>query len=135
MIPRNRIRIITLSISVFLALGIVSTAYVTMPMNDDGTMANCPYLGITALCTMQPLAHVAAVQNMLAALPAQTASLFGLLALCAFAILSAYAGKRDRGEPLCVPQGRRRRMRMRITGTIDALQEQFSNGILHTKVF
>lgn len=83
-IPQKNI--LMLGISAFFIAGIVSPAYLPMPMNDDGTMANCPYLGITALCTMQPLEHVVALQSMLAALPVKTVGFFIAIILFAFAV-------------------------------------------------
>lgn len=136
MVARYDRKIMLLAVFAFFAVATAGTAYVPMPMNDDGTMANCPYLGITALCTMQPLEHIAALQTMLAALPAKIAGIFTTIIFLAFALLltvlspfntgalryvaCSYAGKRRRRAVLSIP---------------DAIRDAFSRGILHTKAF
>lgn len=129
-------KILILAIVAFFTVAVAGSAYVPMPMNDDGTMANCPYLGITALCTMQPLEHIAAWQDMLAALPAKIGGIFAAIVLIASAILLvllhgpnadtirhsafSYMKKRRRQSALLIP---------------DAIRDAFSRGILHTKAF
>lgn len=129
-------KILLCAVFAFFAVAIAGPAYVPMPMNDDGTMANCPYLGITALCTMQPLEHVAALQNMLAALPAKIAGIFAAIVLLAFILFLTLADRRNAGAVRYAafsPIGKHRRQS--ALSIPDAIRDAFSRGILHTKAF
>lgn len=128
-------KIIFLGMLVFLAVVIFGPAHTGMAMNDDGIMSNCPYLGITALCKMQPLEHVVAWQNMLVMLPVKTMALFASVLLLAFVALFVFLQQRRNGEVWRARPSQQKHRRRFIVGIKDTLQEQFSNGILHTKIF
>lgn len=136
MVARHDRKIIILAAFAFFIVAMASPAYVPMPMNDDGTMANCPYLGITALCTMQPLQHVAVLQNMLTALPVKIAGIFTAIILLAFALFLTLLGRYNANilrYSIFSHTGKRRRRA--VLSIPDAIRDAFSRGILHTKVF
>lgn len=105
-----------------------------MTTNADGHMSNCPLMGVAALCNMSPLEHIAAWQNIFAALPfKKAAALASLLLLVSFTIFFL----RDfwdtsRLQSVAV---HRQRFRRRARNVHDEIQEAFSDGILNPKVF
>lgn len=105
-----------------------------MSMNVEGQMSNCPFMGVTVVCTMSPLEHMAAWQNMFAALPlkdmAALASLLILAVFTAFFLRDVW----DTSQ-LHLVAAHRQRFRRRTYSVRSELQDAFSNGILHPKVF
>jgi len=100
---------------------------------DSSMNSNCPFMpGMTALCNMGPLEHLAAWQGMFASLPFQNPILFLLLILCAFSLvwnLWKEFHPPDRGRVFLHLLHRRNIL------PAPALQELFSSGILNPKVF
>ena len=110
-----------------------------MPMESGGQMSsvNCFMPGMTeALCQMNPLQHIATWQNMFAAVPSQGSILTLLLALLALALgallLYSYRGAAPPRVLVFQPSFAYYKRYIPFT---DPLQEAFSNGILHPKIF
>jgi hypothetical protein len=125
--------VVAFAIMAFFAVGILGLTY-GMPMDSSGQMSNCPFLGVTALCKMNPLAHMAAWQNMFAAVPSKTAGALAalfLLALFAVALLRDFWNIKELKLVPVVSQ----RFREKIFVVSSSLQEAFSSGILHPKIF
>lgn len=132
----------------FFFAGFLATAhadmgmYDPMPMLSDVTptapMQGCLLSGVlhtNTPCRMNPLEHIAGWQNMLSALPAQK-SFFLFLALFFFA-LALYAAGKIFGVPR-TQSAHRAVFRGRFFDHATfarPLQEAFSNGILHPKIF
>ena len=124
---------VAFAIMAFFAVGILGLTY-GMPMDSTGQMSNCPFLGVTALCKMNPLEHMAAWQNMFAAVPSKTAATLATLLLLA---LSAIVFFKDiwnvkKLELVAVFSQRFREKKFVVR---NPLQEAFSSGILHPKIF
>lgn len=116
----------------FVFLGIFGVVVADMGMNADGTMGmGCPFMQEQAvICTMDLLQHIAAWKNALASIPQQTMLLSALLLYAAFALSFLYQ--------LSLHDRTTDRIRFRHgdrSVRTSALQELFSNGILHPKVF
>lgn len=70
----------------FLLMGIFGFTHFTMGMQMSGDVSDCPLMGITVLCTMDPLSHLTLWQGMFAVLPPNdsTSSLVFLLLSLSF---------------------------------------------------
>lgn len=113
-------------------------ATMDMRMSHDGTMASgCPFMpDMATLCQMQPLEHIAAWQSAFEATPNLHTALAVLLLLlsCVFTAVSLC--------PRPIPQLRKVLLHTsahtyyrRQIPIAHPLQEAFSNGILHPKLF
>ena len=122
--------VVVLSMSMW---GAVSTGM----MMQDGTMQNCPFMGVTALCNMNLLEHLTAWQSMFNAIPASIASVFLLLSLLALVFL-AYGRVRELfyesidSLAVLVQLYARRSLAFAYA---NSLQQAFSDGILNPKVY
>ncbi len=124
------IAIVTLT---FLLLGSFGVLHFGM-MPPDGQMSGCPFMGGGAVCRMDPLEHLAAWQSAFTVtIPGQSVASLVLLLLLSLLLLR---------------HGRHRFPRKKILPTRDfrvphrvrfffhhPLQEAFSDGILHPKLF
>lgn len=129
MIPRRNTLLVVL-VSFILMMN-VGGALSNEIMMEEGMMADCPYMGIAALCTMTPLQHFSEWQQMFAATAqhATTLSFLALLALVA-ALLGTYIARLAQ-KPVTLFLHRRR---YRET-VFDSLRLALARGIVHTKVY
>ncbi|MBI2030695.1 hypothetical protein HYT05_03665 [Candidatus Kaiserbacteria bacterium] len=102
-----------------------------MAMMEDGSMHNCPYMGVTALCDMTPLTHLSEWQSMFASV-AQQFSIFIFLLLIALFVASYLAT--DLFVSIESPPGVVVRYRKKEI-IIDHLRLAFARGLIHPKVF
>ena len=107
-----------------------------MPMNPDGTMSGCAMPGMATLCQMNPLEHIATWQNMFTAIPSQNDIFTLLLALFALVLGALFLRSHRSTAPpkTLVPQFQFLYYKRHIP-IVSPLQEAFSNGILHPKIF
>ena len=106
-----------------------------MQMGMDGNMsvANCPFMVGTSLCSMTPLEHISIWQNIFTTLPHQNTILQILLAFSVFALF--FILFRQVFSP---PQNYfylNRNKYRRYTFPANFLQVAFSRGILNPKTF
>ena len=105
-----------------------------MNMNSGGQMTNCPTMGTAAICQMNPLEHIAAWQNLFIFTPNQNNILTLLLLLLAATFWFLRMFVRYAISSLNIfPPGRHYARASASFRT--PLQELFSNGILHPKIF
>ena len=126
--------VFSLGVLAFLFAGLLGVHHMNMAMDADGSMDNCPFALDGVICTMTPFEHIRIVRSLLTALSQQRDALgylaFIVLATSLFVVVVMrvfvppkllyahnYAFIREN-----VPSG-------------DFLQEAFSGGLLHTKVF
>lgn len=100
---------------------------------EDGQMSSCPFMsGQAAICTMNPLEHIASWQNMFTVLAQEN-----ILVFLAFASLIFFFVGRLRGASHifhgCALYMLGRRIEIPIV--LSPLQEAFLRGILHPKIF
>lgn len=131
----NALKYILLSsIAAFFFVGPFGLSHLAMGTSANGNMSGCPFMGIPALCHMNPLEHAFALQNMFATIP--FAGIFAffislLLTLVGIPLLrnfwrSISASPRSISAPPPIAYAYIPR---------HTLQEAFSNGILHSKAF
>lgn len=114
-----------------LAFGTFGMLNMGMDMQMDGSMSPCPFSVGTSVCTMTPLAHLAASQSFFTTLVTY-GDVLTLLALLAFAIYASAVFWKPHAPPLVFAYARIRRREFMPRSH---LQEAFSNGILNPKVF
>ena len=105
-------------------------AFSAQMMTEDGMMHHCPFMGVTAICEMSPLAHLAEWQQMFSA-TVQHLNMSALLLLLSLAI--AWHFCRDlfvlkRAEKF-VPRYRYRE------AFSDPLRRAFARGLIHSKAY
>jgi len=123
---------VTFAIVAFFAVGVLGLTY-GMPMDSSGQMSNCPFLGVTALCKMNPMEHMAAWQNMFAAVPSKTAPELAALLLLALFVVAFLKDIWNSKKLELVPVFSQR-FREKTFVVSSPLQELFSSGILHPKI-
>lgn len=127
---------ITALVFILLFLGAMfgGLLHMTMGMDMAGNMTGCPFMSNgEVLCSMNTLDHISAWQSAFAAVAPSFALL--LLALGAVAIVLAVAPNlllRQRYQIRQLPRDVRERI---YTFSYRPLQELFSSGILHPKLF
>ena len=126
-------------IAAFLATSFLGIAKMDMAMGMDGQMSsgNCFMPGMTeVLCQMNPLEHIASWQSMFTAIPSQNDFVLLLLALLALALGAFFIRSYHSTAPpeILVLQPAFAYYKRRIP-IVHPLQEAFSNGILHPKIF
>lgn len=108
----------------------------SMTMDDQGnmTMSDCYMPGMTAICNMTAIEHIASWQSTFVSIVQEYGSTMLLLLL--FAVIAiAIVWVRQQYPP---PKNRnvyRYRVRQARRLPLTLLQELFSNGILHPKIF
>lgn len=109
---------------------------IEMPMDPDGTMSGCAMPGMATLCKMDPLEHIATWQSMFTATPNQNDIFAMLLVLLSFALAAVLVHSRRNHAPpkLLILSSLFTYYKRRIP-IASPLQEAFSNGILHPKIF
>ncbi len=118
----------------FLLVGFFGLGRSGMNTNSGGQMTNCPVMGATAICQMNPLEHIAAWQGMFIFTPNQNNILALLLLLLAATLWFLRMSAQYVASSLNIsPLGRHYARASASFRT--PLQELFSNGILHPKIF
>jgi len=125
--------VVTLGIIAFLVISF--WGLYSMPMDEHGEMANCPFMGVAAVCRMNPLEHLAAWQNMFTVPPQKIFFVFLTLLLLAFlaALLLRNFWRTREKESLSTEAVYYERTN--AAPIRNPLQEAFSDGILHPKIF
>ena len=127
-------RLLFLGMIAFFAGGFLGLTHFAMATGPDGQMSNCPFMGVAALCQMNPLQHIAEWQKFFTALPPNNWAT--ILIIASFILLAVrglkYIGRTD--PPLMVS------LRLQLSSISflsckDPLQEAFSSGILNPKAF
>lgn len=125
---------ISLVLLAFLIVGLFGLFHFTMNMNDGGQTHGCPLMNVATLCTMNPFTHIAVWQNMF--ISSFSKDIFSLLTLTLLVILFAFTprgwGRGNKTPSLSV---RTWCPISQIFITKNPLQEAFSSGILHPKIF
>ena len=119
----------------FLVVGLFGLFHFAVNMNNGGEALGCPFMNTPTLCAMNPFYHIAVWQSMFAAsFLKETFSLLALIAL--LGILFTFI-LRNFGLTGDMPRSvtRVRQILVRTFAVINPLQEAFSNGILHSKIF
>lgn len=106
-------------------------------MDSDGTMSGCAMPGMATLCKMDPLEHIATWQSMFTAVPSQNDTLLLLTSLLALALGALFLTRRSAAPPKTAPASQQKLFLYykRHIPVANPLQEAFSNGILHPKIF
>ncbi|MBI5004130.1 hypothetical protein HZC00_03480 [Candidatus Kaiserbacteria bacterium] len=125
---RHTIALILLTVFVSMTMGGVFSYQMMM---QDGTMHDCPYMGIAVLCDMTPLTHLSKWQNMFSA-TVQVLVVLALLLLLAAFITSRFV--QDLFLPMQSPPRAVSRYRYRESIT-DPLRLAFARGLIHPKIF
>ncbi len=106
----------------------------SMVMGDDGKMDDCPFAFGGVICTMTPLDHVNIVRSLLITLPQHKDVLANLVFFVSAVFFFGIFLVRVFAPPkLSLAYNRAFTREYMPLG--DFLQEAFSGGILHTKVF
>ena len=103
----------------------------------DGTMQNCPFMGVAALCQMNPLEHLVAWQSMFSAIATNAANVFLLLLLLTLILLMRIVGRlpfKEHLDRLAVRERQYTRHSLAFAHA-NPLQEALSQGILNPKVY
>jgi hypothetical protein len=118
-----------LLIALFLAVN-VGGIFTAGMMMSNGSVHDCPFMGVPALCAMSPLEHLSEWQMTFAAVSEQFAGTI-LLLLLAFAVFWQFVAR------FVIPKRTGVYLsRQRYEGRVfDPLQLAFARGIIHTKVF
>ena len=130
--------LIGVALSVFLLVSFLGVAHADMTMGPDGQMSSgdCFMPGMTTtLCQMNPLEHIATWQNMFTAVPSQNDILLLLASLLALALGALFITHRSTAPPKTLVSQISFVYYKRYIPVSDPLQEAFSNGILHPKIF
>lgn len=121
-------------IVLFLFVGAFGVSQTEMATKPGGSMTGCPLMGVPALCHMSPLTHAFTLQDMLIMIPFSGIFMFFitlLLALSVISLVPLFLNTPSLSAKLFKrPPARRSGFPPRF-----ALQEAFSNGILHSKAY
>ena len=128
---------IALLIAAFLIAGVMGVPHLGMDMQMDGSMgSDCFMPGMTeTLCQMNPLEHIATWQSMFTAVPSQNDALLLLASLFALALVAFLLTHRSIAPPKAPPLQLAFAYYKQHIPIPNPLQEAFSNGILHPKIF
>jgi len=118
----------------FLLVGFLGVYHMSMAMGDDGRMDNCPFARGDMICTMTPLDHVTMVRSLLTALPQEKNALASIVLDASVLSLFVLFFIRLLAPPNLL-LARNRSLTQEYVPLGNFLQEAFSRGILHTKVF
>ena len=125
-------------LSVFLFVSFLGVAHADMTMGPDGQMSsNCPFMpGMATLCQMNPFEHIAAWQGMFTAVPNQN-DILTILFLLAFAlgVTLLVRANWSMAPPKTLASQSSFTYYKRYIPIMSPLQEAFSDGILHPKLF
>lgn len=126
--------LVFLILAAFLVVGLFGLFHFAVDMNG-GDSYGCPFMNIAALCALNPLGHIAIWQNTFTSTSSE--EFFYTLTLLVLLVILFIFTLRN-----FLPNGGVSRVVSRIWKTFtlellsgDSLQEAFSNGILHPKIF
>lgn len=122
----------------FFSVGFLGLGHTNMTMGPHGEMSvgNCFMPGMTeVMCQMNPLEHIAAWQSMFTAVPSQNDVLLLLATLLALALGALFLANLSTAPPKVIIPRLSFAYYKRYIPIFDPLQEAFSNGILHPKIF
>lgn len=136
--PRGHaLLIVTLLTLSFLLIGSLGVLTMGTEMQSDGHMPGCPFMGENAICGMSPLEHMAAWQSMFVSTLTKIFKTHQLLLLVA-AIFAAFLTMRLLFETALDLLASRQRLYLKYSyayAYVPPLQEAFSQGILHPKIY
>ncbi|HVY72754.1 MAG TPA: hypothetical protein VG984_01730 [Candidatus Paceibacterota bacterium] len=118
----------------FLLFGSAGAMHFGMNMGADGKMAPCPFSGEGAICTMNPLEHIAAWQNAFTTTVQNERDIAFLLIALTLLFTVGFWRELFTKRDLRSLQKWHSVLREEFS-IFDPLQEAFSNGILNPKVF
>ena len=129
--------ILALGITVFLLTGFLGLSHFSMSMNMEGdtTMSDCPFMSGMAICNMSILEHIATWQSMFAHIQQPQNPMLVLLFLLSVSLVMVgwikrrYPPPKNSLEQCAYFFGREHVL------VIKPLQDLFSNGILNPKLF
>jgi len=130
--------LIGLALLMFLSVSFLGVVHADMTMEPNGQMSsgNCFMPGMTeVLCQMNPLEHIATWQNMFTAVPSQNDILPLLASLLALALGALCITRYRTAPPKVLASQPSFAYYKRYIPIVSPLQEAFSNGILHQKLF
>lgn len=108
--------------------------YFVADTNNSGSALGCPFMNTPTLCAMNPFEHIAVWQNMFAAsIPGKTAFLFALALV--IALVASLVRNFERADQAVLLFVRPHRSISQKSIARNSLQEAFSGGILHSKIF
>lgn len=113
---------------------LIAISFVAVSFGGAGMSmpTHCPLMGMDTICQMNPLEHIAAWQQMFASVLANNTSSI-LLLLISFLAFSLQRFRRLLAAPVLAHQVPS--LRARTLVNYNPLQEAFSSGILHPKIF
>lgn len=122
--------VLGLLILAFLVIGNAGMVSTGMEMHE-GQMQNCPFMGITAICNMNPIEHMAAWQSLFAAIAPQL-TIIGLLLLLSLLLIRRILHDFLKRRPLIK---RSSFYYSREVEVFDNLRLAFARGLIHPKIF
>jgi hypothetical protein len=126
---RNK-AIFSLGILFFFLLGLFGFSHSTMGIASDGEMSGCPFNLGSVVCTMSPLEHVSALQNLFNMLPSDISTFTLILLLLAFSHVISFAK-----SPPPKLFAYNNILNRKYIAPAYFLQYAFSDGILNSKTF
>lgn len=122
------------AILLFVLVTFLGAGHTGMTVDTRGQMTACPFLGVSALCEMNSLAHIAKWQSLFAALSEREVAPFLAVVLLSISTIFLLWYVR---YTLIAPIRPSLALRRRAVSVLipSALQEAFSDGILHPKIF
>ena len=123
-----------IGILLFFLVGFLGFSHFSMTTESYGKMSDCPFMGVTALCQMSPLEHLATWQTMFTTIPQQEKNIFAILASFIFLFSLIWLGS-------FIPKKDLLKYKFQLIAQTDnisfqtSLEEAFSNGIVHPKIF
>ena len=122
-----------LSAVVLFLVGFLVFSHFGMEMGVGEQMTNCPFMpGQAAMCTMSPLEHIAAWQNVFTALAQENILVFLVFASLIFFFIGRLWGT---SHIFSAPALYMLRRRVEVPIVLSPLQEAFLRGTLHPKIF
>ena len=121
----------------FFFVGFLGIFHFDMDMTSDGQMSSgCFMPGMSTICQMDPIEHIAEWQSLFTAVPSQSDILTFLLALLTLVLgaLFLYSHQGITPPRTLVPQSQFLYSKRHIP-IVNSLQEAFSNGILHPRLY
>ena len=128
-------KIVYLAMTILLLVSGFGALNFGMTMSSDAQMSHCPFMGMatTFVCTMSPLEHVAAWQDMFTTTPARSSVAITFLLSISFLVLFSVLRLQDVAD--LAFSLRRQRFRERYFIATPPLRLAFATGILNPKLF
>ena len=122
-------RVLIVAFIVLFLIAVLGLSHFGMNMNADGTMSECPYMGVPTLCTMDIFEHLTMWQQLFSSVIPQFMTLI-LLLLIAFPLRGLFNDLFTYKPPIARPVFYRREFTI-----IDSLKLAFARGLIHPKIF